>query len=106
MKGMLAPKYRDVDCGRCEVRQTYRISNVGTIAGCYVMEGKISRNCKVRVVRDGIVVAEDEIRSLRRVKDDVKEVKSGYECGIGLEKFADIKEGDILEGYITEEYRD
>lgn len=106
MKGMLAPKYRDVDMGRCEVRQTYKISNVGTIAGCYVMDGKITRNCKVRVVRDNIVVAEDEIKSLRRVKDDVREVAQGYECGIGLTKFNDIKEGDILEGYITEEYRD
>lgn len=106
MKGMLAPKYRDVDMGRCEVRATYKISNVGTIAGCYVSEGKISRSCKVRVVRDGIVIAEDEIKSLRRVKDDVKEVNAGYECGIGLAKFNDIKEGDILEGYITEEYRD
>ncbi len=106
MKGMLAPKYRDVDTGRCEVRTTYKISSVGTIAGCYVTEGKITRACKIRVVRDGIVVAEDAIQSLRRFKDDVKEVAAGYECGIGLEKFNDIKEGDIFEGYVTEEYRD
>ena len=106
MKGMLAPKYRDVDQGRVEVRTTYKISSIGTIAGCYVTEGKIPRNAKIRVVRDGIVVAEDEIRSLRRFKDDVKEVAQGYECGIGLEKFNDIKEGDFLEAYIVEEYRD
>lgn len=106
MKGMLAPKFRDVDIGRIEVRTTYKISSVGTIAGCYVQNGKVSRNCKIRVVRDGIVVAEDVIDSLRRFKDDVKEVAQGYECGIGLDKFNDIKEGDIFEAYITEEYRD
>ena len=106
MKGMLAPKYRDVEQGRVEVRTTYKISSVGTIAGCYVTEGKVTRNSKIRVVRDGIVVTEDEIRSLRRFKDDVKEVAQGYECGIGLEKFNDIKEGDVLEAYIVEEYRD
>ena len=101
MKGMLAPKYRDVDLGRAEVRQVYKISSVGTVAGCYVLDGKLARNAKIRVVRDGIVVAEDE-----RFKDDAKEVAKGYECGVTLEKFADIKEGDIFEAYITEEYRD
>ena len=106
MKGMLAPKYRDVDMGRAEARTIYKISNVGTIAGSYVLDGKITRNCKIRVVRDGIVIADDEISSLKRFKEDAKEVASGYECGIGLEKFNDIKEGDILEGFITEEYRD
>ncbi len=106
MKGMRAPKYKDVDIGSAEVRQTISISNVGTIAGCYVTDGRIQRGGKVRVVRDGIVVAEDNMKSLRRFKDDVKEVVKGYECGIGLEKFNDIKEGDILEVYITEEYRD
>ncbi len=106
IKGMLAPKYRDVELGRIEVRNTFKISSVGTIAGCYVLNGKIQRNAKIRVVRDGIVIAEDEIDSLRRFKDDVKEVASGYECGIGLVKFNDIKEGDIFEAYITEEYRD
>ncbi len=106
IKGMLAPKYRDVDLGRLEVRSTFKISSVGTIAGCYVLSGKIQRNAKIRVVRDGIVIAEDEIDSLRRFKDDVKEVASGYECGVGLVKFNDIKEGDIFEAYITEEYRD
>ena len=106
MKGMLAPKFRDVEMGSVEVRSTFKISGVGTIAGCYVTDGKITRSCQIRVVRDGIVVAEDKIDSLRRFKDDVKEVAQGYECGIGLEKFGDIKEGDILEAFIIEEYRD
>ena len=106
IKGMLAPKYRDVDIGRAEVRNVFKISSAGTIAGSYVLNGKITRDAKLRVVRDGIIVAEDAIQSLRRFKDDVKEVASGYECGIGLEKFNDLKEGDIFEAYITEEYRD
>ena len=106
MKGMLAPKYRDVDQGRVEVRAVYKISNVGTVAGCYVTEGKVSRSAMIRVVRDGIVIAEDKIDSLKRFKDDVKEVAQGYECGIGLDKFNDVKEGDIFEAYIVEEYRD
>ena len=106
MKGMLAPKIREVEQGRLEVRQVYKISSVGLVAGSYVQEGKITRNSKLRVVRDGIVVTEDEIASLRRFKDDVKEVAQGYECGVTLEKFADIKEGDIFEAYILEEYRD
>ena len=106
MKGMLAPKYRDVDIGRAEVRQTITISSVGTIAGCYVLDGRVERNAKIRVVRDGIIVTEDNISSLRRFKDDVKEVQKGFECGIGLEKYNDIKEGDIFEAFITEEYRD
>ena len=106
IKGMLAPKYRDVDLGRAEVRNVISISSVGKVAGCYVTEGKVTRSSKIRVVRDGIVVAEDEIASLRRFKDDVKEVASNYECGIALNKFSDIKEGDILEAFITEEYRD
>ena len=106
MKGMLAPKIREVEQGRLEVRQVYKISSVGLVAGSYVQEGKITRNSKIRVVRDGIVVTEDEIASLRRFKDDVKEVAQGYECGVTLEKFADIKEGDIFEAYILEEYRD
>ncbi|MBQ5685421.1 MAG: translation initiation factor IF-2, partial [Clostridia bacterium] len=106
IKGMLAPKFRDVDIGRAEVRNVFKISSAGTIAGSYVLNGKITRDAKLRVVRDGIIVAEDAIQSLRRFKDDVKEVASGYECGIGLEKFNDLKEGDIFEAYITEEYRD
>ena len=106
IKGMLAPKYRDVEMGKAEVRNVFKLSSSGTIAGSYVLEGKITRNSKIRVVRDGIVVAEDEIASLKRFKDDQREVASGYECGIGLQKFNDIKEGDILEAYIIEEYRD
>ncbi len=104
MKGMLAPKFRETILGNVEVRNTYKISSVGTIAGCYVTNGKVTRNCKIRLVRDGIVIVEDEIASLRRFKDDVKEVAQGYECGIGLEKFADIKEGDVFEAFIMEEY--
>ena len=106
IKGMLAPKIREVELGRAEVRNTINISSVGRIAGSYVTDGKVQRNAKIRVVRDGIVVAEDEIASLRRFKDDVKEVAQGYECGIGLVKFNDIREGDILEAFILEEYRD
>ena len=106
IKGMLAPKYREVELGRAEIRQVVHISSVGNIAGCYVLNGKIARNSKIRVVRDGIIIADDELSSLRRFKDDVKEVASGYECGMGLNKFNDIKEGDILESYIIEEYRD
>ncbi|MBQ2315728.1 MAG: translation initiation factor IF-2 [Clostridia bacterium] len=106
MKGMLAPKYRENVLGTVEVRDTYKISNVGTIAGSYVTNGKVTRACQIRVVRDGIIIAEDSIASLRRFKDDVKEVAQGYECGIGLEKFADIKIGDVLEAFIMEEYRD
>ena len=106
IKGMLAPKYRENLIGTAEVRSVYKISNVGTVAGCYITNGKVSRNCEIRLVRDGIVICEDKIDSLRRFKDDVKEVAQGYECGIGLEKFADIKEGDIFEAFIMEEYRD
>ena len=106
IKGMLAPKFREVELGRAEIRQVVHISSVGNIAGCYVLNGKIARNSKIRVVRDGIIIADDELSSLRRFKDDVKEVASGYECGMGLNKFNDIKEGDILESYIIEEYRE
>ena len=106
MKGMLAPKFREVETARVEVRQVYKISSVGTVAGCYVLDGKIGRNDLIRVVRDGILVADDKMSSLKRFKDDAKEVSEGFECGITLEKFSDIKEGDIFEGYIMEEYRD
>ena len=106
MNGMLAPKYRDVDLGRAEVRQVYKISSVGTVAGCYVLEGKITRNANIRVVRDGIIIADDKLDSLKRFKDDVKEVAQGYECGMTLTKFNDIKEGDVFEAYIVEEYRE
>ncbi len=106
IKGMLAPKFREVEHGRIEVRQVVRISSVGNIAGCHVVSGKVLRNSQIRVVRDGIVVADDEITSLKRFKDDVKEVATGFDCGIGLRKFNDIKEGDIFEAYAVEEYRD
>jgi len=106
MKGMLAPKFRENILGTVEVRDTYKISSVGTVAGSYVTNGKVTRACQIRVVRDGIVICEDKIASLRRFKDDVKEVAQGYECGITLEKFGDIKEGDVFEAFIMEEYRD
>ena len=106
MKGMLAPKFREVSLGELQVRQVYKISNVGTVAGCRVTSGKITRDSQVRVVRDGIVIAEDEIASLKRFKDDAKEVAEGYECGVTLEKFADVKEGDVYEAFKMEEYRD
>ena len=106
MKGMLAPKFREVALGELQVRQVYKISNVGTVAGCRVTSGKITRDSKVRVVRDGIVITEDEIASLKRFKDDAKEVAEGYECGVTLAKFADVKEGDVYEAFKMEEYRD
>ena len=99
MKGMLAPEFKEELLGHAEVRQTIRVPNVGTIAGSYVQDGKIMRNAQIRVVRDGIVIFEDKISSLKRFKDDVREVAQGYECGIGLERFNDIKEGDILEAF-------
>ncbi len=103
MKGMLAPKFREAALGRAEIRQTYKVSNVGTVAGCYVQEGKILRNCSVRVVRDGIVIHEGTLGSLQRFKDTAKEVAAGYECGLTIEKFNDIKEGDIVEAFTMEE---
>ncbi len=106
LRGMLAPKIREVELGRAEVRQTYRISSVGTVSGCYVLEGKITRGAKIRVVRDSIIIADDELASLKRFKDDVREVAQSYECGITLQKFNDIHEGDIFEAYTLEEYRD
>ena len=105
MKGMLAPKFREVALGRAECRETYKISNVGIVIGAHVTSGKITRSAQVRVVRDGIIIADDKVASLRRFKDDVKEVADGYDCGICLERFSDIKEGDILEAYMMEEYR-
>ncbi len=106
MKGMLDAKTREVVVGTVEVRNVIKISSVGNIAGSYVQDGKIHRGDKVRIIRDGVVIADDEIASLRREKDDVKEVNSGYECGIGLGKYGDIKIGDIFEVYVIEEYRD
>ena len=106
MKGMLAPKFREQELGKAEIRNVFNIPKVGKIAGCYVTEGKVERGALVRVVRDGIIIADDTVASLQRIKDAVKEVASGYECGIGLEKYGDIKEGDILEIYKMEEYRE
>lgn len=103
MKGMLAPKFREAILGHAEVRTTFRVSGVGTIAGCYVQDGKIQRNAQVRIVRDGIVIHEGVLSSLKRFKDDVKEVASGYECGCGFENFNDIKEGDVFEAFVMEE---
>ena len=106
MKGMLAPKFREVVLGRAQVRQVYKISGVGTIAGCYVQSGKVTRSAHVRVVRDGIVVFEGELASLKRFKDDAKEVAQGYECGIGIEKYNDIKVDDVLEAYTEEQIQE
>ncbi len=105
LSGMLAPEIKEVELGQAEVRNTFKVPKVGTIAGCYVTEGKITRNAKLRVVRDGVVILDGEIASLRRFKDDVKEVAAGYECGIGIDKFNDIKEGDVLEAYTFEEIK-
>jgi len=105
MKGMLAPQFKEVLLGHAEVRQTYKVSKVGTIAGCYVQDGKIVRNASVRLVRDGIVIHEGELASLKRFKDDVKEVATGYECGLSIEKYNDIKDGDIIEAYTMEQIK-
>ena len=105
MKGMLAPKFREAVLGHAEVRTTFRVSGVGTIAGCYVQDGKIQRAAQVRIVRDGIVIHEGVLSSLKRFKDDVKEVASGYECGCGFENFNDIKEGDVFEAFVMEEIK-
>ncbi|HCD08931.1 MAG TPA: translation initiation factor IF-2, partial [Thermoanaerobacter sp.] len=103
MKGLLEPKYKEVELGRAEVRAVFRVPGVGNVAGCYVLSGKILRNSDIRVVRDGIVVYEGKIASLKRFKDDVREVQQGFECGIGIDRFNDIKEGDIIEAYQMEE---
>ena len=106
MKGMLAPKVREVALGEAQVRQVYKISSVGTVSGCRVTSGKITRDAQLRLVRDGIVICEDAIASLKRFKDHAKEVAEGYECGITLQKFSDVKEGDVFECFKLEEYRD
>ena len=106
MKGMLAPKFKEVVIGHAEVRETYKVSKVGTVCGCYCTDGKIQRGCDVRVLRDNIVVHEGSLASLRRFKDDVKEVASGYECGMQVEKFNDIKVGDIIECFVMEQIKD
>jgi translation initiation factor IF-2 len=105
MKGMLAPEFKEVLQGHAEVRQTIKVPGVGIIAGCYIQDGKITRQSSIRIVRDGVVIFEDKISSLRRFKDDVKEVVQGYECGVGIEKFNDIREGDVLESFIMEEVK-
>ena len=103
MTGMLDPEYRDEDTGKAEIREVYKISGVGTVSGCYVTSGKIYRNCKVRIVRDGIIIHEGELQALKRFKDDVKEVNNGYECGMSFVNYNDIKVGDIVEAYVTKE---
>ena len=105
MKGMLAPKFKEALIGHAEVRQTYKVSGVGTVAGCYVQDGKVQRGCKVRVVRDNIVVFEGDLASLRRFKDDVKEVAAGYECGLQVDKYNDVKVGDVIEVFVMEEIK-
>ncbi len=105
MKGMLAPTFKEVVLGHTEVRQIFKVSDIGTIAGCYVLDGKIVRNSEVRVVRDGIVIYEGKLASLKRFKDDVREVVQGYECGLSIERYNDIKEGDIIESFVMEEVK-
>ena len=105
MKGMLAPKFREVVLGHAEIRQTFKVSGIGTIGGAYVQDGKIVRACEVRIVRDGIVIHEGHLNSLKRFKDDVKEVATHFECGLGFENYNDIKEGDIVESFIMEEVK-
>ena len=105
MKGMLAPQFRENVLGHAEVRTTFKVSGVGTIAGAYVQDGKITRNSQTRIVRDGIIVHEGVLSSLKRFKDDAKEVAAGYECGVGIENFNDIKDGDIIESFVMEEVK-
>ena len=103
MKGMLEPVYKEETVGQVEVRQIYKASKIGTIAGGMVIDGKITRDSKVRLIRDGVVVYEGELGSLKRFKDDVKEVKQGYECGLTIQNYNDIKEGDVIEAYQMKE---
>jgi translation initiation factor IF-2 len=105
LKGMLAPKLREVLTGKCEVRQTFNISNVGTIAGCYVIDGKIVRGGKLRIYREDIMICEGGVKQLKRFKDDVKEVSYGFECGCAIDGFNEIQIGDIIECYVTEEIK-
>ena len=103
LKGMLEPTFREAVTGHAEIRTTFRVSGVGTIGGSYVTDGKITRSSNVRIVRDGIVIHEGMLASLKRFKDDVKEVASGYECGLSIENFNDIKEGDVVEAFVMEQ---
>ena len=105
MKGMLDPKFKEVVVGHAEIRQTFKVSGIGTIAGAYVQDGKIVRSCEVRIVRDGIVIHEGHLNSLKRFKDDAKEVTAGYECGMGIENYNDLKEGDIIESFVMEQIK-
>ena len=103
MKGLLAPEFRENVLGHAEVRNVFKITNVGIVAGCYVTDGLLQRNAQVRLLRDNVVVYEGKLSSLQRFKDAVKEVKDGYECGVCLENYTDIKEGDIIECFVMEE---
>ena len=105
MEGLLAPTFKEKALGRIEVRDTFHVSRIGTIAGCYVLDGKVVRGCQVRLVRDSVVVWEGKMSSLKRFKDDAREVATGYECGIGLENYNDIKVGDIIEAFELEEVK-
>jgi len=105
LKGLVKPKIEEVVLGRAEIRQTFHVPKVGTVAGCYVTSGKVSRQADVRLIRDGVVVYEGKMSSLKRFKDDVTEVSQGYECGIGLERYQDLKPGDIIEAYTTREIK-
>ncbi|MEG1879740.1 MAG: translation initiation factor IF-2, partial [Oscillospiraceae bacterium] len=105
MKGMLDPTFKEAILGHIEIRTTFKVSGIGTIGGAYVTDGKVQRNSLVRVVRDGIVIHEGELGSLKRFKDDVKEVAAGYECGVSIDKYNEIKEGDVIEAYIMEEIK-
>ena len=102
MEGLLEPIYKEVVQGRAEVRQLFKVPKVGTIAGCYVSEGKISRNSSVKLVRGGVVIYDGRVGSLKRLKDDAREVLTGFECGIGIENYNDLREGDVIEAYINE----
>ncbi|MCL2545401.1 MAG: translation initiation factor IF-2, partial [Clostridia bacterium] len=103
MKGLLAPEFKEVSLGHAEVRNVFKVTGVGTVAGCYVTDGKLQRNAQVRLLRDNVVLYEGKLDSLKRFKDDAREVASGYECGAGLEKYNDIKEGDVIECFMVEE---
>ena len=105
MKGMLDPEYEEKVIGNAEIRQTFKVSNVGTIAGCYVTNGKVSRNAGIRIIRDNVVIHDGKLISLKRFKDDAKEVAAGYECGIQLADYNDIQEGDIIEAFIMEQIK-
>ena len=105
MKGLLAPEFKENIIGHAEVRSVFKVSGVGMVAGCYVTDGKVQRNAQVRLLRDNVVVFEGKLDSLKRFKDDAKEVAAGYECGVGLENYNDVKEGDVIECFVMEEIK-